>query len=399
MSRGIDIAIAGSGVVGATAACLLADAGFEVAVIDPATLPEIEDDAYDLRVFSLTPATLAVLKRAGIWHEVNHRRVAGYRRMEIWDAGSRGHIAFDGADIGLDRLGVIVEFANLAQGALSALRARRVAVRACRLEALEELPERCRLTLSTGEQIEAAIVLGCDGRQSRVRELAGIGWRERDEVQHAVVANLDLALPHGSVARQRFLAEGPLAFLPLPAPQQVSIVWSTTPAQAAWAVEAADDAFCAAIGEAFEYRLGAVVKTSPRLAFPLRRLHANDYATRRVALAGDAAHTILPLAGQGLNLGLLDVAAFAEVLRAAGRPALAAPRSALRRYARRRRGENAAMDLACEALNHLFCATRRPVRCARGCGLAVTNRLPLAKRLFMAYATGTAGDVPELAQI
>ena len=399
MSRAVDIAIAGAGVVGATAACLLADAGFEVTVIDPSSLPEVEDDGYDLRVFSLTPATLAVLKHAGIWSNVNQRRIARYRRMEVWDAGSRGRIAFDGADIGLDCLGEIVEFANLAHGAAAALQERRVAVRASRLEMLEELPDGCRLTLGTGERLDAAVVLGCDGRQSLVRELAGIGWTERDEIQHAVVANLVCELAHGAVARQRFLPEGPLAFLPLPPSHEVSIVWSTTPERAAWAVDAAPEAFCAAVGEAFELALGKVLATSPRLAFPLRRLHANDYTTGRVALAGDAAHTILPLAGQGLNLGLLDVAAFAEVLRAAGRPALAAPKSALRRYARRRRGENMAMDLACEGLNHLFCATRRPVRWARGFGLAATNRLPLAKRLFMAYATGSAGDVPTLAKI
>ncbi|MBI4695203.1 MAG: FAD-dependent monooxygenase [Gammaproteobacteria bacterium] len=399
MSRAVDIAIAGAGVVGATVACLLADAGFEVVVVDPTTLPEVEDDAYDLRVFSLTPATLAVLERAGIWREVNHERVARYRRMEVWDAGSRGRITFDGAEIGLDTLGAIVEFANLAHGGAAAMRERRVGVRACRLEMLEELPDTCRLTLATGEQLEAAIVLGCDGRQSLVRELAGIGWSERDETQQAVVANLELELPHESIARQRFLADGPLAFLPLPGAHDVSIVWSTTPEQAAWAVEASDAAFREAVALAFEFKLGMVVKTSPRLAFPLRRLHANDYVTSRVALAGDAAHTILPLAGQGLNLGLLDVACFAEVLRAAGRPALAAPRSALRRYARRRRGENMAMDLACEGLNNLFCAPQAPVRWARGLGLAATERLPFAKRLFMTYATGTAGDVPTLAQI
>jgi 2-octaprenylphenol hydroxylase len=241
-------------------------------------------------------------------------------------------------------------------------------------------------------------VVGADGARSPVREWFGMPARLHDYHQSSLVAAVRTGRPHDDTAWQRFLPGGPLAFLPMDDGWS-SIVWTMpdTEIDAVLSLEQSD--FHAALGAAFDYRLGEIVESGPRESWPLRRLHAEHYVRERVALAGDAAHAIHPLAGQGVNLGLLDAAALAEVLLAArsqGRDPGSLP--VLRRYERWRRGDNLIMMSAMDAFNLLFSNSQPPLRWARNLGLSMMNRANPAKDHLMRHAMGLAGDLPALAR-
>ncbi|GKW50828.1 UbiH/UbiF/VisC/COQ6 family ubiquinone biosynthesis hydroxylase [Halomonas sp. NCCP-2165] len=399
-----EVLIVGGGMVGATLAALLGEAGVAVTVLDARPAPLAKSEVAGMppgrRVSAITPVSQRLLTGLGAWAAIQARRVTPYTEMRVWDAQGSGEIAFEAAQAGVAALGHIVENDVV----LAALEARLAALPCVTqrfgavIEGYREGANGSRLSLATGETLEAPLVVAADGARSRLRTLAGIAAEPRDTGQVAVVTTVRTALPHGGVARQVFLPTGPLAFLPLTLagePRYCSIVWSTTPEEAERLVALPRAALGEALEAAFEGRLGAVDVIDDALAVPLVQRHAERYVGPGLALIGDAAHSIHPLAGQGVNLGLMDAAVLAEELLAARRRGIALGNARiLARYARRRRGDNAAMLALMDGFRLLFGATHPTLTLARNLGLSGVDRATPLKRLLMRQAIGERGRLP-----
>ncbi len=396
-----DILIVGGGMVGAAMACACRDKGWRIGVIDGQP-PQRKWPAgeLDLRVSALSRASQRILERLGAWPRITELGASVYREMQVWDAVGGASIHFDSADIGQPDLGHIVEN-RVTRLALWELLEQATDVSLFCPAAVEQLQVEDRaavLKLTDGRSLQAGLVIGADGRASLVRESLGIdtgGWAYD---QRAVVANVEVAHWHRETAWQRFLPTGPLAFLPL-ADGRCSIVWSADEQRADELLALDDAGFIAALDEAFQQRLGAVLSVGPRAAFPLRLQHALRYVQPRAALIGDAAHAIHPLAGQGVNLGFLDVGALTDALehaRSRGRDI--GSLATLRRYERARRGENLIMLGAMDAFKRLFGNRIAPLVAGRNLGLATAERIVPLKRAFMSRALGLGSDLPSLAR-
>jgi 2-octaprenyl-3-methyl-6-methoxy-1,4-benzoquinol hydroxylase/2-octaprenylphenol hydroxylase len=386
----LDIAVAGGGMIGAAGALSLAKRGFRVALLE-ARVPAAWNagDPEDLRVIALAPSSARLLDELGVWRSIEAARVSPYRRMYVWDAASGAELDFAATREGRAQLGWIVEnklVAWMLWNALDAAGVRRVCP--AEVRGFEARAGRVVLDLAEAEPLSASLLVIADGGGSRLREQAGIAVRGRDYHQRAVVAHVATERPHEGTAWQRFTGEGPMALLPL-ADGRSSIVWSL-PDERARAVLALDDAaFCEAVGFASDFRLGRIAATTPRASFPLRLQVAERFADERCVLLGDAAHTVHPLAGQGANLGLRDVAELASVLgtaRDAGGD-IAAPH-ALARYARRRRSAGAIDAHAFDAVERVFAWQAEPLLALRGLGLRAVDALSPLKRVLGAHAAG-----------
>ncbi|HUH55441.1 MAG TPA: UbiH/UbiF/VisC/COQ6 family ubiquinone biosynthesis hydroxylase [Rhodanobacter sp.] len=385
-----DVAVVGGGMVGAATALALARAGFDTVLLEArAPTPWQSQDEVDLRVVGLAPSSIALLDELGVWPSIRDARASAYAHMHVWDAASGAAIDFDAAAEGRRELGFIVEN-NLVQWmlwqALEAAGVRRLCPSAVR--GFEAREDHVRLQLDNGETLSAALLVAADGSSSPLRQLAGIGTRGRDYAQRAVVAHVHTERPHESTAWQRFLPDGPLALLPL-ADGRSSLVWSLPEEQAQCVLALDDAAFRDALGVASDFRLGRVTGTTPRASFPLKLQLAERYQADRFALLGDAAHAVHPLAGQGVNLGLRDVAELRDTLlaaRAAGRDIGAA--HVLRRYARRRRSADTLDALGFDALARVYAWQSSPLVAARGAGIRLLDRLTPLKRLLSGHAAG-----------
>lgn len=396
-----DVLIAGGGMVGSALGCVLAQEGFQVAVIERRE-PKLDwpEDEVDLRVSALTWASQQILQNLGAWERMSELRISPYRGMHVWDAGGRGSISFDAAEIGEPDLGHIVENRITQLALWERLGTLETAHRLCpdsidRLE-LQESP--VRAVLMSGTVVEADLVVAAEGATSPVREMAGIassGWAYD---QHAIVATVWPEEHAGEVARQRFMSTGPLAFLPIN-DGRVSIVWSTSPEEAERLMALDDSDFCAELTEASERMLGEVTRVGPRGVFPLKLRNADHYVQPGLALVGDAAHGIHPLAGQGVNLGFLDMAALVDVLleaRKVGRPL--GSMTTLRRYERARKGANIAMLGAMDMFKRLFSNQNPPLTLIRNIGLSLVNAAGPVKNVIIRRALGLIGELPSLAR-
>jgi 2-octaprenylphenol hydroxylase len=351
-------------------------------------------------VSALSRASQRILERLGVWARMRELGVSVYREMVVWDAVGGAEIHFDSADLGEPDLGHIVENRVTRLALWERLEAANGVklLAPASLARLEITADRAVLALSDGQQLSAALVVGADGRRSLVRESLGIEMDSADYEQRAIVANVEVAHWHRETAWQRFLPTGPLAFLPL-ADGRCSIVWSAADERAKQLLALDDAGFIAELESAFDRRLGAVLAVGPRAAFPLSRQHAREYVRPHAVLIGDAAHGIHPLAGQGVNLGFLDVAALIEAIdlaRARGRSL--GGLHTLRRYERARRGDNAAMVNAMDLFKRAF-SNRNPALVGmRNLGLVAAERLPGVKTLFMRRALGLGDSLPPLAR-
>lgn len=398
-----DALIIGAGMVGSCLALALGRLSLRVALIEanpPAPGNALQDD-YDLRVSAISRASENIFKNLGAWQEIEAQRISPFREMHVWDTAGIGEIHFDSAEIGESHLGHIIENRVIQNALLEQCRRLDnidLYTPAHFSEIIQDTHE-IYLQLKEGPRLSTRLLIGADGANSQVRQRAGIRSRGWNYLQKGLVATVQTEKPHQETAWQRFLPKGPLAFLPLDNPHCCSIVWSTTPEDADRLSALNEHEFTTELATAFEYRLGATQVLSSRVAFPLRLQHAKSYIRPRLALVGDAAHIIHPLAGQGVNLGLLDAATLAEVLMSAQRNAkdLGSP-SVLRRFERWRKGDNLATQFATDSFKHLFGNTLLPVRAARNLGLMVTDTATPIKRLIMRRASGLAGDLPPLAK-
>ncbi len=401
-ARDFEVVVGGGGMVGAAVAALLVTdpgaRGLRVALVetDPATMP-LPGDPAELRVSALSRASERLLRTVGAFDLLAVRPPCPYSRMRVWDAASEPDgaqaLVFDAADLGEPNLGLITENRAIAAALLTvALRGGATLLRAP-LTAFEPDADAVRVTVGD-RGLQAGVVVAADGARSMLRGLAGIAVRVHPYPQRAVVARLLCERPHAGEARQRFLPDGPLALLPL-SDGAVSLVWSTTPEHADELLAMDDGAFALAVTEASGHVLGELHAGSHRQAFPLSRDHAATYAGPRLALVGDAAHTVHPLAGQGVNLGFLDAATLVETLlagRAGGEDV--GDRAVLARYSRARRVDNLVVAAAMDGLSRLFGARNPAIGLARRTGLGLVGRSLTARRRLMQEALGLSRDLP-----
>lgn len=419
----VDVVICGAGMVGLALALALVPSGLRLALLDrgppsPATAHWLPTDTglcppqalreslslptFGTRVSALTPASRDLLAGLGVWPLLEQLRVCPYTDMRVWDADGTGAIHFASNELHLPCLGHIAENMLITQ-ALNAALTGHTAVRRFQpdtLVALERHVDRKGgseqvLTLASGAELHCRLLIGADGASSQVRELAGFPVRSWDYGHRALVATVRTERPHQNTAWQRFMTTGPLAFLPLTLPgsheqhHYCSIVWSCIPALAEELLALDDGAFARRLEQAFEARLGAIATVSPRSSFPLRQLHANDYVREGIALVGDAAHVIHPLAGQGVNLGFADVRSLAAVLMAAGaRDDDPASAQVLGRYQRQRKPANLGMMLTMEGFKRVFGSEQLTLRWLRNTGLKTAAALTPLKHEMMSRAMG-----------
>ena len=401
-----DLIIVGAGMVGSALALALQEQGLEILLIDggPLSVKPFDHSApFEPRVSALSLASQRVLSRLGVWDGIAARRACAYGEMQVWDGSGTGQIHFSAASVHAEVLGHIVENRVVQDALLERLHDSAVGLLAnARLERLRRSGDGWLLSLADGRELRTLLIVAADGANSAVRRLAGCATREWDYLHHAIVTSVRCAKPHQATAWQRFTDDGPLAFLPLAGPAGeywCSIVWSVTPSEAERLMALDDAAFCRALGFAFEHRLGEVLHSDQRLCIPLRQRHAKRYVEEGLALIGDAAHSIHPLAGQGVNLGFLDAAVLADVLsHALARGERLADERVLSRYERKRMPHNLAMMAAMEGFERLFQADPLPLRWLRNAGLNWVDELPEAKALFVRQALGLSGDLPELAR-
>jgi 2-octaprenylphenol hydroxylase len=410
-----DIVVVGGGLVGASLVLALAERGLRIAVLDTQPLsrqhwqreePQAGLDHFDPRVSAITPASQRFLDSLGVWDAVLERRASPYTDMHVWEADGTGSIHFAAGDIHCEALGHIVENAVL----LAALHERLHGVSGVELlapvslESLERLPvpgpldadqSRTVLTLADGRSLRARVLVAADGANSRVRELAGFKLSEWDYEHHAIVTTVRTGLPHQRTAAQRFMDDGVLAFLPLQTAPGVndqhycSIVWSVLPERAAKLMLLSDVEFAGALEVAIESRFGQIEHVDPRFSVPLRQRHARHYVQEGIALIGDAAHTIHPLAGQGVNLGFQDASALAsQLLQALARQDEPGSLQVLRRYQRQRIGHNLGMMWVMEGFKRLYADQALPLRWLRNAGMAGLDRTVLLKSRIMRSAMG-----------
>jgi 2-polyprenylphenol 6-hydroxylase len=401
--RHYDVVIVGAGIAGAALAVALGAEGLKIALIeaqalDKKILPEacgLHD--FDSRVSALTPRSCEFLQQLRAWDAISSYRYCPYQHMTVWDAEGTGQIEFDRAEVGASELGYIVENRAIV-GALLARVQLASDINVLSPVALESCTRlagsRMSLKLDDGQLLEADLLVAADGALSRVRQMMDFDCREWDYGHRAIVATLEVTRPHEATAWQRFLPSGPLALLPLPSADDqhyCSMVWSVQDELADDILALDDAAFCAELTRVSEARLGPILGSSRRFAHPLRQRHAVDYVQPGVALVADAAHTIHPLAGQGINLGLQDVAVLAEEI-VAGLQRGANPGSLelLRRYQRRRMGENLMMMSAMDGFKRLFEQKSLPVRWLRNTGMRGIDRLLPLKQQIMRRAMGLA---------
>lgn len=383
-----DVLVVGGGLVGAACALALRQGGLHVGLLESAVpAPSPQDAGWDSRIYAVTPGNVAWLRGLGVWDTLDAARIAPIHRMEVWGDDDRARLEFDAYESGVLELGVIAESRLMLDGLWRRLQHGGQVDLLCpaRPAGLKVEADAATLTLEDGRAVRAKLLVGADGAQSWVRQQAGIApLLARDYGQWGVVANFVAERPHRNVARQWFRRDGILAWLPLPG-NRISMVWSTPEAHARQLLALEAQELCTTVGRAGSMALGQLQVLTPAAGFPLQ-LQYNDALIRpRLALIGDAAHRVHPLAGQGVNLGFRDAAVLAETL-LAGRQHDAGEWLLLRRYERSRKADILSMQAVTDGLQRLFNNDVPALAFLRNKGLAAVNRSGWLKKQLMAQA-------------
>ncbi|RLV58863.1 FAD-dependent 2-octaprenylphenol hydroxylase [Parashewanella curva] len=397
-TQSYDVAIIGGGMVGLATAIGLAQSNINTIVIDAGSIEPVDGEPR-LRVSAINKASQNLLSNLGAWQYLDNSRVGDYDQMEVWTKDGLGSIHFDAESEMESKLGSIIENDNITQA---------LAKRAQECHALTHIQNQkvnniafgereCWLTLSDGTSLTTSLVIAADGANSWVRQQSSIPLSFWDYDHHAIVATIKTAEPHNHCARQVFSPEGPLAFLPLNDGHQCSIVWSVPPAKSKQLMAMPPQEFEKSLTAAFDGKLGLCHLDSERLAFPLRMRYARHFAKQRLILAGDAAHTIHPLAGQGVNLGFLDAASIIETLDELKQQDLdLGEYRHLRALERWRKAEAVEMITAMEALKRLFAGDNPIKKAIRDLGLNLVDQFGILKTVFAKQALGQKVKLPRL---
>jgi len=393
----VDITIIGGGLAGLTAAIGLAVHGFDVAVIDRSSQHDLTDVKYDGRSSALAFASCQLFEALGIW---DHMQPYAQPMLEIRvsDGPSLLHLHFDSETLGDGPLGHMVENRHTQIALFKRLKElKNIHFLAPELVAnIDRASANAIVTLESGKKVTSTLLLGIDGRGSMVRKEAGIPTTTIDYKQHGIVCSIEHEYSHCAIAHERFLPSGPFAILPLTG-NRSSLVWTEKSHLVDTIMSLSDRAFNAELKRRIGDFLGDVKAIGGRWAYPLSLQYAESYVANRVALLGDAAHGIHPISGQGLNLGLKDVAAMIEVLVEARKVGLdIGSRGVLDNYAQWRTTDNASIYAITDLFNRLFSNDIEPIKLARDLGMAAVNEVTPLKNFFMSHARGTVGELPKL---
>lgn len=402
MSIKFDIIIIGGGMVGLAMAASLAESDLKILLVEKQDLSQslsmdllldeaIADEDFDVRVSAISPGNRNFLNNLNVWQNIPQQRQANYQKMQVWDGDGTGKIEFSAAGIAQPDLGVIAENKVIQTALLKSIQAFGN-ISCCFAKELEQInitKDYVEIRLSDGSYREGKLLIGADGAHSVVRKKQAIESKQTSYQQIAFVANVKTEFSHQQTAWQRFTPSGPVAFLPLAKENLCSVVW-TLDEQKAEALKLIDkQAFANKLQQAFESKLGKVTAVSEHFGFPLVKRHSERYLSDRVALVGDAAHTIHPLAGQGVNLGFQDVACLAKLIMQLHQQRRDfGLEQNLRPFERERKTENLIMQNAMSGFKHLFANQIMPVTILRNFAMSALDKIPMAKEIIIKKAMG-----------
>lgn len=394
----VDVIIVGAGMAGLSLACMLAErSSLSILVLESKSeFPVWLQEKYASRVSAINLASRCILKNLTVWNAISARRVSRFERIQVWDENEDSEILFDSKEIGEMELGYIIENNAILNAFTDKLKnlSQVQCLFSVNIAEIKTNKDFIEVVTSENNTYRAKLLVVADGAHSRMRKVLGIGIKKKDYQQEAIVATVKTALPHGRTARQVFLSTGPLAFLPLEDEHFCSIVWSLSQNEAEKIIVLQDKEFVSVLGEHFPF-LGEILESSARQSFHLQMHTVDHYVKARVALIGDAAHSVHPLAGLGINMGFLDAASLADILLTArdAKKDIGAY-EVLRKYERFRKADNFPLIIGIDLIQSLFQSRSKIIKRVRNLGLNWVNQVNFIKSFLCRYAVGKRSNLP-----